>query len=360
MRVYAICSDGSRTEIAWPDGLKTVTALPEPEESPADDLRKLCHDVDFTVSIVSEIDSETMRRACVITDKLMDIARALARGAAIGLDEALYLIENLKSIAETSRLYDETRAYEDIISEHRAESMEPHPVIVIFPALEVLRRRSLHELYGQGVDAGPLTARPGLIRPADDGLRRAETGTPTKEDGLMKRLTTDHPQNNTETALNLFYVKDGEAWARGGGEAPNYPDARMYDFARRLIREHGVEEFMEPESDDAELGEQISETLFDGPDTTEGLVALLYTTAWAFAELREKLKQYEDAEEAGKLLWLPCKPGTTVYRYHIIWGNGNVSEEPFTVSTLPDFGSRVFLTREEATEAMEDQLKHKG
>lgn len=114
----------------------------------------------------------------------------------------------------------------------------------------------------------------------------------------MKRLTTDHPQDNTETALNLFYVHDGEAWARGGGRAPRYSDVRLYDFARRLICAHGVEEFMEPDSDDTELGEQITDALLDGPETTEGLIALLYTTAWAFAELREKLKGYEDAEEA--------------------------------------------------------------
>ena len=114
----------------------------------------------------------------------------------------------------------------------------------------------------------------------------------------MKRLTTDHPQGNVETALNLFYVHDGEAWARGGGRAPRYSDVRLYDFARRLICAHGVEEFIEPDSDNTELGEQLHDALFDGPDTTEGLIALLYTTAWAFAELREKLKRYEDAEEA--------------------------------------------------------------
>lgn len=27
----------------------------------------------------------------------------------------------------------------------------------------------------------------------------------------MKRLTTDAPKNNLESALNLFYAKDGEA-----------------------------------------------------------------------------------------------------------------------------------------------------
>ena len=37
----------------------------------------------------------------------------------------------------------------------------------------------------------------------------------------MKRLTNDNPQNNTETALNLFFVKDGQAWVRRGGPEPD-------------------------------------------------------------------------------------------------------------------------------------------
>lgn len=175
----------------------------------------------------------------------------------------------------------------------------------------------------------------------------------------MERFTTDKPLDNIETALNLFYVKDGEAWARGGGAAPDYPDIRLFDYARQLIREHGVEELIEPDCDDMELGCQLGDALFDGAETMLGIIATLYTAGWAFAELREKLKRYEDAEEAGKLLWLPCKLGTTVYRYHIIWGNGNVSEEPFTVGAIPDVGTRVFLTKEDATKAMEAQLKSK-
>lgn len=169
----------------------------------------------------------------------------------------------------------------------------------------------------------------------------------------MKRLTTDHPQNNTEMALNLFYIKDRETWARGAGDDEPCSDVSLYDFTRRLIRSHGVEEFMEPDSDDAELGEQIHETLFDGPDTTEGLVALLYTTAWAFAELREKLKQYEDAEEAGELLRLSCKLGTTVYRIHHVYGENSISTEPLTLSVLDELGKRIFLTTSEAADALD-------
>ena len=33
----------------------------------------------------------------------------------------------------------------------------------------------------------------------------------------MNRITTDHPSDNIETALNLFYIKNGETWVRGGG-----------------------------------------------------------------------------------------------------------------------------------------------
>ena len=30
----------------------------------------------------------------------------------------------------------------------------------------------------------------------------------------MNRITTDHPSDNIETALNLFYIKNGETWVR--------------------------------------------------------------------------------------------------------------------------------------------------
>ena len=46
--------------------------------------------------------------------------------------------------------------------------------------------------------------------------------------------------------------------------------------------------------DDLELSCATSEWLFDGIDTIEGVVALLYTMAWAFAETRERLRMYEE------------------------------------------------------------------
>lgn len=168
MRVYAICSDGSPVKIAQLDSLETVTISPELEESLHDDvLRTLCPDIDFSIN--SEIDSEAMRSAFEIADALMAAARIMARGATISVEEALYAIDRLIAVFQGEKeslceLY-KAIAEEDYMIELRAESMEPHPVIVVSPALEELRQRSLYELYGQGVDAGPLAVPSGADPP---------------------------------------------------------------------------------------------------------------------------------------------------------------------------------------------------
>ena len=109
------------------------------------------------------------------------------------------------------------------------------------------------------------------------------------------RLTTDNPQNNVETALNLFYIKDGETYVRGGGPAPDYPDISLNEYARQIIKTHAPDSYMELSDD--ELSMMMAEWSFEGPDTIEGLIATLYTAAWAFSDLREHLKRREDAEE---------------------------------------------------------------
>ena len=128
----------------------------------------------------------------------------------------------------------------------------------------------------------------------------------------MKRFTTDSPEGNVQTARNLFYIKDKETWVRGGGPEPDYADITLYDLMRRIISTHKLD--IDTSSDEW-LGENLYERMFDGVDTLEGVVALLNTTAWAFSELREKLKAYEDTgltpEEImdGKLLtgWIPVE-----------------------------------------------------
>lgn len=107
----------------------------------------------------------------------------------------------------------------------------------------------------------------------------------------MKRFTTDTPESNMESAHNLFYIKGQETWVRGGGPEPDYADISLYDFMRRLIKIHNLEI---DTSNNENMGDNLYDLLFDNVDTLEGVAALLYSSAWAFSVLREKLKDYED------------------------------------------------------------------
>ena len=227
----------------------------------------------------------------------------------------------------------------------------------------------------------------------------------------MKRLTTNCPDNNLDAALNLFYVKDFETWVRGGGDGPDYPDIRLYDFIRKAAK------ILLPDldfpMDDDGVDYAMGELLLDGPDEPTGLLALLYTAAWSYAELRGRLMQYEDtglepamcanyktfedeaiskgvpfkrivalmeADRAGRLVVLPCKVGDTLW----VTGRDNVpremeleapdirtvctDEDNLCMSTCnrkpdgfcayrlrndgADIGKTVFLTREEAEKVL--------
>lgn len=228
----------------------------------------------------------------------------------------------------------------------------------------------------------------------------------------MKRLTTNCPDNNLDAALNLFYIKDFETWVRGGGDGPDYPDIRLYDFIRKAAK------ILLPDldfpTDDDGVDYAMGELLLDGPDEPTGLLALLYTAAWSYAELRGRLMQYEDtrltpercaefaradaegryivmrdaeqegvarlrelaeADRAGRVEVLPCKVGDTVYEVtsrktiseyrvkairvelfctFIEWDivAGFVDKSIFGVS-VDEIGKTVFLTREEAEKVLE-------
>ncbi len=224
----------------------------------------------------------------------------------------------------------------------------------------------------------------------------------------MKRLTTNCPDNNLDAALNLFYIKDFETWVRGGGDGPDYPDIRLYDFIRKASK------ILLPDldfpMDDDGVDYAMGELLLDGPDEPTGLLALLYTAAWSYAELRGRLMQYEDtgktpvevstlvkdwndlcaivvecggvsrvralakADKDGRLVMLPCKVGQRVFALmdtdkhisecevkQIGMGNeiGFICLEPIGAKgreygvALNGFGKTVFLTREEAEKALE-------
>lgn len=81
--------------------------------------------------------------------------------------------------------------------------------------------------------------------------------------------------------------------------------------------------------------------------------------AGEFYEVASALEEYEDMEENGKLLKLPCKPGDTVY---LLIKNGindpfimewRVENLMYCVEIIPKIGKTVFLTDQEAKEAME-------
>ena len=215
----------------------------------------------------------------------------------------------------------------------------------------------------------------------------------------MKRLTTNCPDNNLDAALNLFYIKDGETWVRGGGDGPDYPDIRLYDFIRKAAK------ILLPDldfpMDDDGVDYAMGELLLDGPDEPTGLLALLYTAAWSYAKLRGRLMQYEDtglepamcanyktfedeaiskgvpfkrivalmeADRAGRLVVLPCKVGDTLFRvfageifehrvgsmkYFAIQGRWDIETYPFFPCVESSIGKTIFLTREEAEKALE-------
>ena len=85
----------------------------------------------------------------------------------------------------------------------------------------------------------------------------------------------------------------------------------------------------------------------------------------------EKLGKYEDLEEQGRLVKLPCKIGTEVY--DITWWDNvqkkvvvkgkayyrtvhkhKITKLPFTYSDIDDFGKTVFLTKSEAEQKLKE------
>lgn len=90
-----------------------------------------------------------------------------------------------------------------------------------------------------------------------------------------------------------------------------------------------------------------------------------YRMDCSYKQIYDRLAEYEDAEEQGLLVWLPCKEGTWVYKvcmisvrdddYAMTWHQEmGVREVRFQASMRDQFGKTIFLTREEAEKALED------
>ena len=113
----------------------------------------------------------------------------------------------------------------------------------------------------------------------------------------MGRLTTDKKVNEmsmVELAHNCCYAKDRTARYR---DYDTDIDAR--EIAKRLMVAYGQWQVDGLDTDneiidDDIFDESIMENLMYDPDIIVGLIALFYRNLWAMADLREKLKSYED------------------------------------------------------------------
>lgn len=115
----------------------------------------------------------------------------------------------------------------------------------------------------------------------------------------MKRLTTDTPKGCLEGMLNFAIAKDNKVFlADENGEynvdlceyVSRLAKAKGYDFSPEDIMEEGLFEYYQED------------------------FAVLYCLAVQAAELRERLKLYEDKLENGTMIELPCKVGDKIYR----------------------------------------------
>lgn len=191
----------------------------------------------------------------------------------------------------------------------------------------------------------------------------------------MSRLTRNKgvsEMNMYELAHNSCYGKDGNARYRDFEE----------DFDARELAIKLLEKYADIPNEftcDDDFDEFMADALQYGTDDILGLIAVFYRNLWAMADLRETLKKYEDLEEQGRFLKLPCAIGDTVYTNHSVqgwyfrrrdlpykaevvhigisngvnnyinvdFGNGHMLQFKFS-----DIGKTVFLTHQEA----EDKL----
>lgn len=126
----------------------------------------------------------------------------------------------------------------------------------------------------------------------------------------MERLTT----NKSVADMSMIDLAHNSCYADDERNA-RYRDYNLDVDSRWLVRNLAKDICGEDFKDlsDEEVDEYMASMLSVEIDSTIGLLALFYRNLWAMADLREKLKYYEDAEEQGLLLRLPCEIGSDVY-----------------------------------------------
>ena len=103
--------------------------------------------------------------------------------------------------------------------------------------------------------------------------------------------------------------------------------------------------------------------------TEDGLIRPSYSD-YPTRRIIERLAEYEDLEEQGLLLRLPCKVGDTVYSLDRFCDGSldcpsrpckecpdyqfEIYEGKFALKDIPEFGKIIFLTQEEAEQKLKE------
>ncbi len=123
------------------------------------------------------------------------------------------------------------------------------------------------------------------------------------------RLTTNKPtmeMTMLELACNCVYAKDNYAYYRDYNT-----DEPLIDFIMNLSEKLGGNITTAGIDDVEAILEELWANLNYPLTDINGIIAFIHRNLEAIGELREKLKTYEDLEEKGKLLKLPCAVGDT-------------------------------------------------
>ena len=191
----------------------------------------------------------------------------------------------------------------------------------------------------------------------------------------MERLTT----NKSVADMSMIELAHNSCYADDEGNA-KYRDYNLDVDSRWLVRNLAQDICGEDFKDlsDEEVDEYMASMLSVEIDSTIGLLALLYRNLWAMADLREKLKYYEDAEEQGLLLRLPISEDAPVYSIEYCCGKNksnrsgmcvrgfceNCSDKAYYIResvakhcSICEINKSVFFTREEAEAKLKEMEK---
>ena len=141
----------------------------------------------------------------------------------------------------------------------------------------------------------------------------------------MERLTS----NKKVSDMSMIELAHNSCYADDKRNA-RYRDYDLDIDSRQLVRNLMKDMCGEDLSDlsDEEFDEYMGSVLSIELDSEVGLLALFYRNLWAMANLKETLKKYEDLEEQGRLIKLPCKVGDTV------WDNGCGRPYAYTITAF--------------------------